>query len=235
MNGDQKLTPEHLARRAVVYLRQSSEGQVRNNLESQKLQYALADRARDLGFREVEINDADLGASAAVASKRREGFERLLGAVALGQVGLILSRELSRLLRTDKDFCQLIELCQAFGTLIGDEETLYDASRMDDQLVLGIKATISVVELKVLRMRLTQGKENKARRGELYPRLPPGYVWDAGKVVKDPNLRVQEAMQLVFAKFRETWSMRQTFKWFRDNDVPLPVIPSSLRFIVKLR
>ena len=227
MNGDQKLTPEHLARRAVVYLRQSSEGQVRNNLESQKLQYALADRARDLGFREVEINDADLGASAAVASKRREGFERLLGAVALGQVGLILSRELSRLLRTDKDFCQLIELCQAFGTLIGDEETLYDASRMDDQLVLGIKATISVVELKVLRMRLTQGKENKARRGELYPRLPPGYVWDAGKVVKDPNLRVQEAMQLVFAKFRETWSMRQTFKWFRDNDVPLPVNKSQ--------
>src|SRR3990172_10717910 len=166
MNGEQKLTPEHLARRAVVYLRQSSEGQVRNNLESQQLQYALAGRARALGFREVEVVDADLGASAAVGAKRREGFERLLGAVALGQVGLILSRELSRLLRTDKDFCQLIELCQLFGTLIGDEETLYDASRMDDQLVLGIKATISVVELKVLRLRRAQGKENKAKRGE---------------------------------------------------------------------
>ncbi len=224
MNGEQKITAEHLRRTAVVYLRQSSEGQVRNNLESQQLQYALARRARDLGFREVEVIDSDLGASAAVGAKRREGFQRLLGAVALGQVGLVLSRELSRLLRTDKDFCQLVELCQLFGTLIGDEENLYDASRMDDQLVLGIKATISVVELKVLRMRLEQGRENKAKRGEMYPRLPPGYVWDAmGQVVKDPNVRVQEAIGLVFAKFRETWSIRQTFKWFRDNDVPLPV------------
>lgn len=224
MNGEQKITAEHLSRRAVVYLRQSSEGQVRHNLESQRLQYALEHRARALGFAHVEIIDTDLGSSAAVAAKRRAGFERLLGAVALGEVGLILSRELSRLLRTDKDFCQLVELCQLFGTLVGDEETLYDTSRMDDQLVLGIKATISVVELKVLQMRLLQGKENKARRGELYPRLPPGYVWDAtGKVAKDPNVRVREAIALIFAKFRETWSIRQTFKWFRDNDVPVPV------------
>jgi DNA invertase Pin-like site-specific DNA recombinase len=224
MNGEQKITAEHLARRAVVYLRQSSEGQVRNNLESQRLQYGLEQRARALGFAHVEIIDTDLGASAAVAAKRRAGFERLLGAVALGEVGLILSRELSRLLRTDKDFCQLVELCQLFGTLVGDEETLYDTSRMDDQLVLGIKATISVVELKVLQMRLLQGKENKARRGALYPRLPPGYVWDAtGKVAKDPNVRVQEAIALIFTKFRETWSIRQTFKWFRDNEVPVPV------------
>jgi DNA invertase Pin-like site-specific DNA recombinase len=224
MNGEQKITPEHLSRKAIVYLRQSSDGQVKNNLESQRLQYALSGLATRLGFRDVGIIDTDLGSSAAVAAKRREGFEQMLGAVALGQVGLILSRELSRLLRTDKDFCQLVELCQFFGTLIGDEETIYDVSHMDDQLVLGIKATISVVELKVLRMRLHQGKENKARRGELYPRLPAGYVWDAtDKVVKDPNLRVQEAIGLVFAKFRETWSMRQTFKWFRDNDVELPV------------
>ncbi|MGH2348390.1 MAG: recombinase family protein [bacterium] len=224
MNGEQKITAEHRSRRAVVYLRQSSDGQVRHNLESQHLQYALERQARALGFPQVEIIDTDLGSSAAVAAKRREGFERLLGAVALGEVGLILSRELSRLLRTDKDFCQLVELCQLFGTLVGDEENLYDTSRMDDQLVLGIKATLSVVELKVLQLRLLQGKENKARRGELYSRLPPGYVWDAtGKVSKDPNLRVQEAIALVFAKFRETWSIRQTFKWFRENDVLLPV------------
>ncbi|MBI3046843.1 MAG: recombinase family protein [Acidobacteria bacterium] len=224
MNGEQKLTAEHLRRRAIVYLRQSSAGQVKNNLESQKLQYALAARARTLGFEQVEVIDSDLGASAAVAAKRREGFERLLGAVALGQIGLVLSRELSRLLRTDRDFCQLVELCQLFGTLIGDDENLYDASRMDDQLVLGIKATLSVVELKVLRMRLAQGKENKAKRGELYPRLPAGYVWDATRrVVKDPNVRVQEAIALVFSKFRETWSIRQVFKWFRDHDVQLPV------------
>jgi len=224
MNGEQKITPEHQRRRAVIYVRQSSDGQVKNNLESQQLQYALAPRAKGLGFGDVEILDVDLGASAAVAAKRRDGFERLLGAVALGEVGLILSRELSRLLRTDKDFCQLVELCQLFDTLLGDEQTIYDVSRMDDQLVLGIKATMSVVELKVLRMRLLEGKEHKARRGALYPRLPPGYVWAApGQVAKDPNLRVQEAMALVFAKFRETWSIRQTFKWFRDHEVDVPV------------
>lgn len=225
MKGEQNITPEHLRRRAVIYLRQSSEGQVRNNLESQRLQYAMAQRARSLGFRDVEVLDADLGASAAVAAKRRGDFERLLGAVALGEVGLILSRELSRLTRTDKDFCQLVELCQLFGTLVGDDQSIYDVSLMDDQLVLGIKATLSVVELKVLRMRLAEGKENKAKRGEIYPRLPPGYVWETGSktVIKDPNLRVQEAIALVFAKFRETWSVRQTFKWFRDHEVELPV------------
>jgi DNA invertase Pin-like site-specific DNA recombinase len=223
MSTEHKVTDEHRARRAIVYLRQSSDGQVRNNLESQRLQYALKERAQALGFRQVEVIDTDLGSSAAIAARRREGFERLLGAVALGEVGLILSRELSRLLRTDKDFCQLVELCQAFGTLLGDEDNLYDTGTMDDQLVLGIKATISVVELKVLRMRLREGKENKARRGELYPRLPPGYVWDGLHVVKDPDLRVQDALTLVFTKFRETWSIRQTFKWFRDNDVELPV------------
>jgi len=223
MQNSHKVTPKHLERRAVIYLRQSTEGQVRNNLESQQLQYAMADRARELGFRSVETIDVDLGSSAAVAAKRREGFERLLGAVALGEVGLILSREVSRLSRTDKDFCQLVELCQLFGTLIGDEGAIYDVRHSDDQLVLGIKGTLSVVELNVLRMRLALGKQNKARRGEIYPRLPPGYVWDAGGVVKDPNLRVQEAMQLIFSKFAETWSIRQTFKWFFDNEIELPV------------
>jgi DNA invertase Pin-like site-specific DNA recombinase len=224
MNGEQKITAEHRSRRAIVYLRQSSEGQVRNNTESQRLQYAMAQQARDLGFGEVDVIDVDLGASAAVAAKRREGFERMLAAVALKEVGLILSRELSRLLRTDKDFCQLLELCQLFGTLVGDEHTVYDLSHMDDQLVLGIKATMSVAELNVLRTRLAAGKENKAKRGEIYPRLPPGYVRDeSSHFVKDPNLRVQEAIQLVFTKFRETWSIRQTFKWFRDNEVELPV------------
>jgi DNA invertase Pin-like site-specific DNA recombinase len=223
MNGKQTITSEHLRRKAVVYLRQSSERQVRQNLESQRLQYALAQRARDLGFGAVEVIDVDLGSSAAMAAKRREGFERLLGSVALGEVGLVLSRELSRLSRTDKDFCQLIELCQLFDTLIGDEQTIYDPSRMDDQLVLGIKATMSAVELKVLRMRLAEGKESKARRGELYPRLPPGYVWDGQTVVKDPNRRVQQAIELLFATFRKTWSIRQTFKWFVEHEVQLPV------------
>jgi DNA invertase Pin-like site-specific DNA recombinase len=193
--SEHKITPQHRCRKAIVYLRQSSEAQVRHNRESQQLQYALASRATQLGFHDVEVIDTDLGASASLGARRREGFERLLGAVALGEVGLLLSREASRLSRTDKDWCHLLELCQLFDTLIGDEEAIYDTNTMDDQLVLGIKGTLSVVELKVLRMRLQQGRDNKAERGEYYPLLPPGYVWnEVQKVVKDPNLRVQESI-----------------------------------------
>jgi DNA invertase Pin-like site-specific DNA recombinase len=219
-----KLTPDRLARKAIVYLRQSSERQVQQNLESQRLQYALADRARALGWTQVEVIDSDLGWSAAMGAAPREGFARLLASVALGEVGLVLSREVSRLSRTDKDWCHLLEVCQLFDTLIGDAEQVYDVSLIDDQLVLGIKGTLSVVELKVLKLRLLQGMEAKARRGELIRILPPGYVTDGtGKVVKDPNVRVQEAMALIFRTFRETWSIRQTFKWFHAQGIELPV------------
>jgi DNA invertase Pin-like site-specific DNA recombinase len=223
MNGEQKLQPQHLARRAVVYLRQSSPEQVKHNKESQQLQYALADRARALGFRKVDVIDSDLGMSAGTGAKTRAGFERLLAQVALNEVGLVMSRELSRLSRTDKDFCRLLELCQLFDTLIGDEQCLYNMSSLDDQLVLGIKGTLSVVELKVLRMRLEEGKRNKARRGELYGLLPVGYVLDGcAKPVKDPDARVREAIELVFEKFCELKTLRQTMLWFRDHRVELP-------------
>jgi DNA invertase Pin-like site-specific DNA recombinase len=221
-----KIKPEHLARKAVVYLRQSSEKQVRENLESQRLQFDLAERVRSLGWSEVEVISSDLGASAAIGSACREGFERVLSAVALGEVGIVASREVSRLSRTDKDWCRLLEVCQLFETLIGDEQQVYDLSQLDDQLVLGIKGTLSVVELKVLRQRLQEGQESKARRGELFKRLPVGYVVDAtGKVVVHPDRRVREAIQLVFTKFRELWSVRQTFLWFHDHDVELPANP----------
>jgi DNA invertase Pin-like site-specific DNA recombinase len=174
-----KIKPEHLARKAIVYLRQSSEKQVRQNKESQLLQYDVANRMRALGWKEVEIIDSDLGSSAAMASARREGFERVLSSVALGEVGIVGSREVSRLSRTDKDWCRLLEVCQIFGTLIADEQQVYDLNYLDDQLVLGIKGTLSVVELKVLRQRLQAGQESKARRGELFKRLPVGYVRDA--------------------------------------------------------
>jgi len=220
----QKLTPEHLARKAVVYLRQSSMAQVKHNQESQRLQYALADTAKAYGFKHVEIVDCDLGMSAATGAQVREGFKRVLTCVALGEVGLVLSRELSRLSRTDKDWCQLIELCQIFNTLIADAENLYDLNRLDDQLVLGIKGTLSVVELKTLKFRLQQGREEKAKRGELGRRLAPGYVANpAGQIVKDPNLRVQEAMALVFKKFHELGSIRQTHRWFHEESIELPV------------
>src|SRR5580658_8037555 len=221
-----KIKPEHLARKAIVYLRQSSERQVRQNTESQLLQYAVAERVRALGWKQVEIINSDLGSSAGIASAQREGFERILSWVALGEVGIVGSREVSRLSRTDKDWCRLLEVCQIFGTLIADEQQVYDLNYLDDQLVLGIKGTLSVVELKVLRQRLQAGQESKARRGELFKRLPVGYVKDSiGKIVFHPDQRICEAIQLVFAKFRERWSVRQTFQWFRDHDVELPANP----------
>jgi DNA invertase Pin-like site-specific DNA recombinase len=221
-----KIRPEHLTRKAIVYLRQSSEKQVRQNKESQRLQLDLAERMRGLGWKEIEIVGSDLGSSAAIASAPREGFERVLSSVALGMVGIVGSREVSRLSRTDKDWCRLLEVCQIFGTLIADEQQVYDLNYLDDQLVLGIKGTLSVVELKVLRQRLQAGQESKARRGELFKRLPVGYVLDdTGKVVFHPDRRVCEAVQLVFAKFRERWTVRQTFQWFRDHDVELPANP----------
>jgi DNA invertase Pin-like site-specific DNA recombinase len=223
-DNSQKLTPEHLARKAVVYLRQSSMAQVKNNPESQRLQYALADTAKAYGFQQVEIVDGDLGRSAAIAAPTREGFKGILSSVALGEVGLVLSGEVSRLSRTDKDWCQLIELCQLFNTLIADAQNLYDLNRLDDRLVLGIKGTLSVVELKTLEFRLQQGREAKAKRGELGRCLAPGYVTDPlGQIVKDPNLRIQEAMALVFKQFHRLGSIRQTHRWFHEEQIELPV------------
>src|SRR3989442_9791331 len=221
-----KIKPEHLARKAIVYLRQSSEKQVRENKESQRLQLDLAERMRALGWKEVEIVGSDLGSSAAIASARREGFERVLSSVALGIVGVVGSREASRLSRTDRDWCRLLEVCQIFGTLIADEQQIYDLNYLDDQLVLGIKGTLSVVELKVLRQRLQAGQEAKARRGELLKRIPVGDAVDLmGKIDGVPDRRLCEAVQLVFAKFCERWSVRQTFQWFRDHDIELPANP----------
>jgi len=159
-----KIKPEHLARKAIVYLRQSSERQVRQNKESQLLQYAMAERVRALGWQQVEIINSDLGSSASLAAAQREGFERVLSSVALGEVGIVGSREVSRLSRTDKDWCRLLEVCQIFGTLIADEQQVYDLNNLDDQLVLGIKGTLSVVELKVIRQRMLAGQRSPAQK-----------------------------------------------------------------------
>src|SRR5262245_14713972 len=231
-----KVKPEHLCRKAVVYIRQSSDKQVRQNKESQRLQYDVAGRMRELGWNNVDIVDDDLGCSAGLAAARRGGFERVLSSVALGEVGIVGSWEVSRLSRTDKDWCRLLEVCQIFGTLIADEQHVYDLSSLDDQLVLGIKGTLSVIELKVLRQRMQAGQESKARRGELFKRLPVGYVLDAmEKLAFDPNQRVREAIQLVFAKFRQLWSVRQTFQWFRDHEIELPANPvEGTRLIWKI-
>lgn len=222
-----KISPEHLSLKAIVYLRQSSPKQVHQNLESQRLQYAMAERARALGFSEVETIDCDLGKSASVGAADRIGFDQIISSVAKGQVGMVLSREVSRLSRTNKDWCQLLEVCQIFNTLIADEEQVYDLTLLDDQLVLGIKGTMSVVELKVLQMRMLRGQQEKARRGELLKRLPAGYE-RAGEdnVMIAADTRVREAIELIFKKFRQRRTIRQAFQWFRDHDVELPVNPA---------
>lgn len=218
-----KIKPQHLERKAIVYIRQSTARQVQQNTASQQLQYAMRDRARKLGWRRVEVIDIDLGYSASSAAETRRGFESLLSSVALGEVGIVMSREVSRLSRSDKDWCRLLEVCQLFDTLVGDEQHIYELSNLDDQLVLGIKGTLSVVELKTLNMRMVQGQEEKARRGEMLKRLPVGYLKDtSGKVVLDPDVRIREAVGSIFDKFVETTTARQTFCWFRDHDIELP-------------
>jgi DNA invertase Pin-like site-specific DNA recombinase len=205
-------------------MRQSTDRQVRENLESQRLQRDLQSLARDLGWRKVEVLDHDLGSSAALGAKRREDFDRLVGSVALGEVGIIMSREVSRLSRTDKDWCHLLEVCRVFDTLLAESDRVYDLSQMDDQLVLGIKGTMSVVELNVLKQRMQQGMEAKASRGELFRMLAPGYAYDAsGGVALHPDERIRRTMALVFAKFRETGSIRQAYLWFHHEGIEVPV------------
>ena len=220
-----KITEDHLNRKAVVYLRQSSMTQVRRNKESQRLQYALKEKAEEWGWRQIDVIDADLGASASVGAEVRKGFESLTTFVAMGEVGIIFNREASRLSRTDKDWCRLLEVCSIFHTLISDGEQIYDTNNTDDQLILGIKGTLSVYELKILRKRLIEGMEAKAARGEYRKQLPPGHVWDkSGKIVKTPNQRIQDAISLVFKKFREIQSIRQTALWFCTNNIEIPIM-----------
>ena len=222
-----KITPEHLARKALVYVRQSSEKQVLRHQESRRLQYRLRERAEALGWREVEIVDADLGVSAAGTSLR-EGFEKMIAMVALAEVGVIFSIDASRLSRNDKDWCRLLELCGVFNTLIGDGQNIYDLRLPDDQLLLGIKGTLSVMELNIMKMRMVRGAEEKAKRGELKKILPAGYVYDgADKVVLDPNSRIREAIELVFEKFQVIASARQLSLWFHEEGIELPVKKSK--------
>ncbi len=222
LNG--KITESHLNRKAVIYLRQSTERQVQFNLESQRLQYGLKDKAKEWGWKEIEVIDCDLGVSAAIGAGVRAGFDRLTSSVAVGEVGIIFSREASRLSRTDKDWCRLLEVCGLFNTLISDGEQVYDSNCTDDQLILGIKATMSVVELKILKLRMLAGMEEKAKRGEFKRQLPPGYKWNKeGKIGKDPDERVRDAIELVLKKFREIQSIRQTFLWFHGEGIELPV------------
>lgn len=218
-----KITPDHLLRDAIVYVRQSTALQVTQNLESQRRQYGLAERARQLGWSGVEVIDDDLGRSGAGA--RRPGFERLLAAICEGRVGAVLSLEASRLARNGRDWHTLLEFCGLVGTLIIDEDGVYNAASPNDRLLLGMKGTMSEMELSVFRQRSTEAMKQKARRGELFLTVAVGYV-KAGKdrIEKDADRRVQDAIMMVFRKFAELQTIRQVLVWCRQEKILLPVL-----------
>ena len=216
-----KICSDHLARQAVVYIRQSTADQVAHNLESQKRQYALADRARQLGWADVQVIDDDMGRSGSGVA--RPGFEKLLAAICEGRVGAVVSIEASRLARNGRDWHTLLEFCGLVGTLIVDEDGVYDPCHPNDRLLLGMKGTMSEMELSVLRQRSHEALRQKARRGELFMTVAIGYV-RVGKdrIDKDPDRRIRDAINLVFAKFDTMRSVRQVHLWLRQEQITLP-------------
>src|SRR4051812_24717731 len=195
-----KIQPRHRERLAIVYVRQSTLRQVQQHGESTRLQYALADRARQLGWHpgQVAVIDDDLGRSAASALDR-PGFQRLVAEVGLGRVGLVLGIEVSRLARSCRDWHQLLEICALFDTLIADADGLYDPGTYNDRLLLGLKGTMSEAELHVLKARMLEGRMAKAERGELGKAVPMGYVRrTSGEIVLDPDEQAQGTIRLVF-------------------------------------
>ena len=221
-----KIASDHLARDAVVYIRQSTPDQLRNNHESRRRQYGLADRARGLGWDEPQIIDDDLGRSG--GGTLRPGFERLLLAVCEGRVGIVLSLEASRLARNGREWHTLLEFCALVGCLLGDEDGLYDPRLPNDRLLLGMKGTLSEMELSTLRQRSLEALRLKASRGELFLTVAVGYVKvGRDRIAKDPDERVREAIDLVFRKFAEFRSIRQVHLWLRQEDMLLPAVKIS--------
>lgn len=216
--------PAHLARKAVVYIRQSSPHQVVSNQESLRLQYALRQRARELGWHEADIDviDADLGLSGA-STAQRGGFKELVGRVGLSEIGLILSIDVTRLARNCSDWYPLLDICGMRGCLIADRDGVYDPATANGRLLLGLKGTISELELHTIRSRLTSGLLAKAERGELALALPIGLMRDpTGIVVKDPNIEVQERLELLFVTFLKLGSVAKVMRLFNGRGLDLP-------------
>jgi excisionase family DNA binding protein len=218
-----KITPDHLTRSAYVYVRQSTPDQLANNPESRRRQYALADRARALGWENVIVIDDDLGRSG--GGTARPGFERLLAAICTGSAGAVLAIEASRLARNGRDWHTLLEFSTLVSSLIIDEDGVYDPKLINDRLLLGMKGTFSELELSILRQRSQEALRLKAARGDLHTSVAIGYVRSADDRLEiDPDKRVREALHLAFRKFAEFGSVRQVSMWLCDEGLKMPIV-----------
>ncbi len=218
-----KVQDGHLCKLAIVYVRQSTQRQVLENRESRERQYALVQRAKQLGWVQdrILVIDDDQGISGSSADNR-PGFQRLMTEVSLRHVGMVLGLELSRLSRSCKDWHHLIEVCGLFGTLLGDEDAIYDPLDCNDRLLLGMKGAMSEFELVTIKNRLIRGVRNKAARGELILSVPIGYVkLPNGEVEKDPDEQARSMVELVFAKFEDLGSAYGVFRYLADNQLKL--------------
>jgi DNA invertase Pin-like site-specific DNA recombinase len=219
-----KIQPQHRARKAVLYVRQSTPFQVAHNPESQKLQYAMQTRLRDLGFTDIEVIDEDLGRSAAGTQARR-GFERMVAEVCLGRVGAVAAREVSRFARNSREWQQLVEVCRVVDTVLIDQETVYAPRASNDRLLLGLKGSLNEYELDLLRQRSLEARRAMAKRGELIVNAAVGFKkTEDHRLEKDPDRRVQEAIRLVFDQFERIGSVRQTLLWFHEHGLDLPCV-----------
>jgi DNA invertase Pin-like site-specific DNA recombinase/transposase/uncharacterized protein YndB with AHSA1/START domain len=238
MTDPSKIKPSHTQRAAYVYIRQSTPGQVEHNRESTARQYALADRACQLGWskEQVILIDEDLGLSGSGTDKRF-GFDRLTSEVALAHVGIVLGLEVSRLARNNADWYRLLELCGITDTLIGDNDGVYHPALFNDRLLLGLKGTMSEAELHIIRARLDGGIRNKAARGELRRGLPVGFVWGEkdGEVLFHPDEAVTGAIRSGFERFAEFGSARRVWLWFRSEGLsfPLQTTPGSRLSLIR--
>lgn len=220
-----KIRAAHLDKLAIVYVRQSSPQQVLENRESTARQYALADYAQVLGWpaERVIVIDEDQGQSGTRADNR-SGYQRLLAEVTLDHVGIVLGLEMSRLARSSKDWHHLLELCAIFGSLLADQDGVYDPGDPNDRMLLGLKGTMSEVELHTMRNRLDRGRMNKAQRGEMFHGVPMGYViLPNGEVAFDPDEQARSVMQIVFDKFDEIGTIYGLMHDLVRNGIALPV------------
>jgi DNA invertase Pin-like site-specific DNA recombinase len=226
MNISDLIQPRHHQRHAAIYIRQSTGQQVTGHQESTRLQYALKQRAIDLGWHEhdVKIIDSDLGETA-VTMENRQGFQKLVSQITLGEIGIVIAYDATRLARNCSHWYQLLDLCGHADCLIGDRDGVYDPSSINGRLLLGLKGQISELELHTIRARMTAGLLNKAKRGELAIHLPSGLQrLPSGIVVKNPDLLVQDRLQMVFDLMLQKRTLNQVVQYFRQNDLGLPCI-----------